>query len=366
MPSFLAFVGGEKDDFPHHAALCYTARSHSMSMRKSAALSHQEDRDGGGLPVLFAAAWAQVLRLLVREVSGGVCSPYLCGRRPGDVVECLAPRRSPLRAAWEAPREASRLLLVANGAGLAPFLALLEQLSVSDSRPLYLWLGCRRRSGGLLYEERLEALEAQGALQRLSVAESRPLAAGEAQKPWVQDVLKAESEEVGQLLQLALKIEDATINTLETHVPAKQVQGAHSIKVGEGTVIHPACILHAKAGPIVIGRFNVLEEQVEVVNSSDQPLVIGDHNVLEVGARVLGGGGPRLGDANLLEIRATLDEGCSVGSGCTLGACTSLKEGEALGDEMVVIGPGVRHGEPGAKDAHVQAVLKYIEVLKET
>ncbi|CAE7945974.1 por, partial [Symbiodinium sp. KB8] len=142
----------------------------------------------------------QVLRLLVREVSGGVCSPYLCGRRPGDVVECLAPRRSPLRAAWEAPREASRLLLVANGAGLAPFLALLEQLSVSDSRPLYLWLGCRRRSGGLLYEERLEALEAQGALQRLSVAESRPLAAGEAQKPWVQDVLKAESEEVGQLL----------------------------------------------------------------------------------------------------------------------------------------------------------------------
>ncbi|OLP86899.1 Dynactin subunit 6 [Symbiodinium microadriaticum] len=145
-----------------------------------------------------------------------------------------------------------------------------------------------------------------------------------------------------------------------------KVQGAHSIKVGEGTVIHPACILHAKAGPIVIGRFNVLEEQVEVVNSSDQPLVIGDHNVLEVGARVLGGGGPRLGDANLLEIRATLDEGCSVGSGCTLGACTSLKEGEALGDEMVVIGPGVRHGEPGAKDAHVQAVLKYIEVLKET
>ncbi|CAE7203740.1 Dctn6 [Symbiodinium sp. CCMP2592] len=145
-----------------------------------------------------------------------------------------------------------------------------------------------------------------------------------------------------------------------------KVQGTHSIKVGEGTVIHPACILHAKAGPIVIGRFNVLEEQVEVVNSSDQPLVIGDHNVLEVGARVLGGGGPRLGDANLLEIRATLDEGCSVGSGCTLGACTSLKEGEALGDEMVVIGPGLRHGEPGAKEAHVQAVLKYIEVLKET
>eukprot|EP00439_Symbiodinium_sp_Y106_P037244 s4075_g4.t1 len=75
---------------------------------------------------------------------------------------------------------------------------------------------------------------------------------------------------------------------------------------------------------------------------------------------------PEIVKPKLPRIRATLDEGCSVGSGCTLGACTSLKEGEALGDEMVVIGPGVRHGEPGAKEAHVQAVLKYIEVLKET
>ena len=92
----------------------------------------------------------------MREVSGGVCSPWLSGLRPGDVVECLAPRRSsPLRAAWEA-KKASRLLLVANGAGLAPFLALFEELSaVSESRPLlYLWVGCRERAGGLLYEER--------------------------------------------------------------------------------------------------------------------------------------------------------------------------------------------------------------------
>eukprot|EP00439_Symbiodinium_sp_Y106_P054594 s3821_g7.t1 len=270
----------------------------------------------------------QVLRLLVREVSGGVCSPWLSGLRPGDVVECLAPRRSsPLRAAWEA-KKASRLLLVANGAGLAPFLALFEELSaVSESRPLlYLWVGCRERAGGLLYEERLHALEAQGALRRLSVAESRPQVAGEAPKPWVQDVLKAESEEVGELLfgwpaqpetglmlvcgsaAMGCAVRDVVSVIAQNHGTSVEaleaegryaaelwcdihkdavvcqeakVQGTHSIKVGEGTVIHPACILHAKAGPIVIGRFNVLEEQVEVVNSSDQPLVIGDHNVLE-------------------------------------------------------------------------------------
>ncbi|CAJ1376564.1 unnamed protein product [Effrenium voratum] len=134
----------------------------------------------------------------------------------------------------------------------------------------------------------------------------------------------------------------------------------------EAKVIHPACSLHAKAGPIVFGRFNVIEEQVEIVNTSDQPMIIGDHNMFEVGARLVGEGGQRMGDGNILECRALLDAGCSVGSGCTLGACTYLDAGEKLPDETVVVGPGLRHYEPGAREAHVQAVLKYIEVLKET
>ncbi|CAK8987840.1 unnamed protein product [Durusdinium trenchii] len=145
-----------------------------------------------------------------------------------------------------------------------------------------------------------------------------------------------------------------------------KVQGVHSIKVGQGTVIHPASLINAQAGPIVIGSFNIIEEQVEIVNSSEVPLVIGDHNMLEVGVKVLGEGGQRMGDGNLLECRSVLPPGCSIGHGCTLGACTSLEEGEVLSDETVVVAPGLRHLEPGAREAHVQAVSKFIEVLKET
>ncbi|CAE8599763.1 unnamed protein product, partial [Polarella glacialis] len=118
-------------------------------------------------------------------------------------------------------------------------------------------------------------------------------------------------------------------------------------------------------------RGGAREEQVEITNTSEEPLVIGDHNLFEVGARILGGGGRRIGDANVFECRATLDPGCSVGSGCTLGVGASLTEGESLPDETVVVGPpGMRHTERGAKEAntqaHTQAVLNYIEVLKET
>ncbi|CAE8595669.1 unnamed protein product, partial [Polarella glacialis] len=150
-----------------------------------------------------------------------------------------------------------------------------------------------------------------------------------------------------------------------------KISGPGGVKFGEGTVVHPACVISAKVGPIIFGSFNVIEEQVEITNTSEEPLVIGDHNIFEVGARILGGGGRRIGDANVFECRATLDPGCSVGSGCTLGVGASLTEGESLPDETVVVGPpGMRHTERGAKEAntqaHTQAVLNYIEVLKET
>lgn len=48
-----------------------------------------------------------------------------------------------------------------------------------------------------------------------------------------------------------------------------------------------------------------------------------------------------------------------------MGACTSLED-ETLSDGTVVVGPGLRHVETGAQEAHTEAVLKFIEVLRET
>jgi len=145
-----------------------------------------------------------------------------------------------------------------------------------------------------------------------------------------------------------------------------KVQGISGIKIGEGTVVHPSCLIHAKAGPIEIGRFNVLEEQVRIVNNSETPLVIGDYNTFEVGTRVIGAD-CRVGDANVFECRSQLGSGATVGNGCTLGICVVVPDGEQIQDETVIIGPsGLRHHEEGAKESHMQAVMKHIEALKET
>lgn len=55
------------------------------------------------------------------------------------------------------------------------------------------------------------------------------------------------------------------------------------ISVGTRTVIHPKARIIAKEGPIRIGESNLIEEQVEIVNSTpNSVLVIGDFNVFEV------------------------------------------------------------------------------------
>nr|AAW26087.1 SJCHGC03086 protein [Schistosoma japonicum] len=55
------------------------------------------------------------------------------------------------------------------------------------------------------------------------------------------------------------------------------------IIIGANTIIHPRARIIAEAGPIHIGSFNLIEEQVEIVNKIPGfTMKIGDHNVFEV------------------------------------------------------------------------------------
>ncbi|TPP66949.1 Dynactin subunit 6 [Fasciola gigantica] len=59
------------------------------------------------------------------------------------------------------------------------------------------------------------------------------------------------------------------------------------VTIGANTIIHPKARILAEAGPIQIGAFNLIEEQVEIVNRiPESVLKIGDHNVFEGRRRV--------------------------------------------------------------------------------
>jgi len=149
-----------------------------------------------------------VMRITVREVPDGLCSTWLCKAEPGSEILCLPPRRpSPLVSAWQARCETGivpPLLLIANGAGIAPFIALLELLAAraSDVRPrCMLWMGCRQQGNGMPHAPRLVDFMNIGVLQRLVVAESKPASPfASSARRYVQDTFRDDKEEVGRLL----------------------------------------------------------------------------------------------------------------------------------------------------------------------
>lgn len=49
--------------------------------------------------------------------------------------------------------------------------------------------------------------------------------------------------------------------------------------------MHPKCTIVAVAGPIVIGKNNILEENVVIVNRSKPVMTIGDANHFQVASR---------------------------------------------------------------------------------
>lgn len=75
-----------------------------------------------------------------------------------------------------------------------------------------------------------------------------------------------------------------TIHPLSIVCKDAELSGA--ISIGEGTVIHPKCNIESslQSGGIEIGKYNIIEEGVQIVNYSKNKLIIGDYNRFRSGA----------------------------------------------------------------------------------
>ncbi|GIL57574.1 hypothetical protein Vafri_12779 [Volvox africanus] len=104
------------------------------------------------------------------------------------------------------PSLATPLIMVGPGTGVAPFRGFLQDRRVEllAQKPppealgdAVLFFGCRREDEDYLYKEELEAFKADGTLSALHVAFSR----AQAEKVYVQDLIKQHGEKVWSLLQ---------------------------------------------------------------------------------------------------------------------------------------------------------------------
>ncbi|XP_060149625.1 dynactin subunit 6-like [Globicephala melas] len=119
------------------------------------------------------------------------------------------------------------------------------------------------------------------------------------------------------------------------------------VTIGPRTVIHPKAQIIAEAGPIVIGKGNVMEEQALIINahsdaadSEPKPMIIGTNNVFEVGCYSQA---MKIGDNNIIESIAYVGRNVILTSGCIIGACCNLNTFEVIPENTVIYGAGCLH-----------------------
>ncbi|VDM35586.1 unnamed protein product [Hydatigera taeniaeformis] len=135
----------------------------------------------------------------------------------------------------------------------------------------------------------------------------------------------------------AMSRKDLTI--MPGAVVASECDILGDISVGARTVIHPKARIIAEAGPIRIGESNLIEEQVEIINSIPNTiLIIGDFNVFEVGARVHS---REVGNSNVFESKCFVGPQVRISNGCVVGAMCSITAPEQLPENTVIFGEGV-------------------------
>lgn len=103
------------------------------------------------------------------------------------------------------------------------------------------------------------------------------------------------------------------------------------VTIGADCVIHPASVIIAKEGPIVIGNSNLIEERVKIVNDRRNTMNIGDHNVFEVNSQCQA---PLVGNHNILEAKSRVGRNIELTNNCVIGAGCELTEEGPQGDEI--------------------------------
>ncbi|MFV0541965.1 MAG: PepSY domain-containing protein [Aestuariibaculum sp.] len=122
------------------------------------------------------------LHLSIKLHDYGLGSNFLNDLQKGATIKSKIVRNE----AFYFPKKASKVILIANGTGIAPFLGMINQNNRKIETHLY-W-GVRKEQSATLYKPQLETDINQGRLTKLSLALSQ-----EGQKAYVQDFLKADS-----------------------------------------------------------------------------------------------------------------------------------------------------------------------------
>ncbi|OII74837.1 uncharacterized protein cubi_02969 [Cryptosporidium ubiquitum] len=116
-----------------------------------------------------------------------------------------------------------------------------------------------------------------------------------------------------------------------------------NVELGEGCVVHPSALIDGGVGGIVMGKNNIIEDSVKIVNENINKMCIGSNNWFHVRCEI--NNTLSIGDNNSFEIGSKVNQNTKVGNNCVVSLNSNLPPNFEIYDNMcvAVIGDSLIH-----------------------
>lgn len=130
--------------------------------------------------------------LSVKKHEQGICSKYLSELKPNDMISAnIKPNRH-----FHFPTSAKEVLMIANGTGMAPFLGMINDKNINNTKT-YLFWGGRTKSSYTMYSKQIDKAFYEGKLSGMYLSFSKE----ESQKKYVQNALVEKEDLVARIVK---------------------------------------------------------------------------------------------------------------------------------------------------------------------
>lgn len=107
-----------------------------------------------------------------------------------------------------------------------------------------------------------------------------------------------------------------------------------NVELDEGCIVHPSALIDGGVGGIAIGKNNIIEESVKIVNETDNKMYIGSNNWFHVRCEI--NSTISIGNNNSFEVGSKVNKNTKVGDNCVVSLNSNLPPNFELSNNMSI------------------------------
>ncbi|KAJ1607509.1 putative acyltransferase [Cryptosporidium canis] len=133
-----------------------------------------------------------------------------------------------------------------------------------------------------------------------------------------------------------------------------------SVELGEGCIIHPSAVIDGGVGGIAVGKNNIVEESVRIVNRTENKMHIGNNNWFHIRCEI--DSAISIGDNNSFEVGSKVNKNTRVGNNCLVSLNSTLPPDFELYNDLsvTVIGDSLSYKACKAPNQYLHEQINFL------